>query len=294
VFELRNSHPEQLSHIASPEEYLVLKAAGARVERGTTRPGGQQAQQQQPSFEHGLMSEGRLFLQASEAVVLAFRYRLLQLPGSCPQQGAAGAEEPLPQQGSAGEDHSVRLALCTLEGDSPLAVVELGIHPQPAFVGRTFRFDAAEGEPFRAAISIPALAEGGGGLSPAALAGLSAACGAPGAAVAVSREGGRPEVLLRCMAGQAPGSQELCVVLYADALQTRVLEAWRVVVQAVKQVHLTATAGQAAKVRPCCRVPKAAAPALLHTSSCQLPRQSIASSGLSSLPAARTCRRASW
>ncbi len=260
VFELRNSHPEQLSHISSPEEYLALKAAGARVERATTRPGGQQAQQagaphQQPSFERGLMSDERLFLQASEAVVLAFRYRLLQLPGAGLQQTEAGAEAAL--RHSRRVDHTVRLRLCTPESDSPLSVLELEICPQPAFVSRTLRFDAAEGEPFRAAISVASssLAEGGGGYGPAALPSLAAACGAPGAAVAVSRDAPQPEVLLRCRAGQAPGSQELCVVLYSDALQTRVLEAWRVVVQAVKVVQLTCTAGQAAKVRPCCRAP---------------------------------------
>ncbi len=260
VFELRNSHASQLAHISAAAQYMSLKAAGVKVERGTTRPGGHAAgspAQQQPAFGPSLLADGKLFLEANESVVLAFTYRLLQLPATHQHKphashstaGGGPAVLSASSSSSGAPDHVVTLQLSTQGSDSPLSIVELAVHPQPVHLRRTFRLDAPEDAPFRTCISIAALPDACSAFSPAALQSLSACCGAAGAAAAVARDASQgPEVVVRCKAGPAPSCEQLCVVLYSDMLMTRVVEVWQVLVQAVRAVGITAPAGQVAKV----------------------------------------------
>lgn len=237
VFELRVSHPVELTAVESLQELKDLQqsvgttaintaAASAAAGVGSPTKGAVAAggnaqplklrQLAQQAIATGgvastggrqLVSRGRIFLGANESVSIPFRFLLQceQAPAASGSGSAAGSkalqhrhQQPQQQQ----QQHMVTVEFVPLGLDWPVSILELAVQPDPAVVDRTLRYHCPEFELLHVELPLAEL--------PGASGALLAATAAGKLTVAASR----PDVGVSVLSGeQLQGQQQQCICL---------------------------------------------------------------------------------
>ncbi|GLC73822.1 hypothetical protein PLESTF_001424700 [Pleodorina starrii] len=278
TFELRISHPAEVSVLSRLDDYRALRAANARFLGTVSQPVG--------PLEQEVMSGNRIYLQAHERITLPFRLQSFEPPdayksgvlvpeppvsqslaarvrSSAVAAAAAGVHDSPTQAARAAaggggaaaaplSGHTVSIEMVNTKDDVPVAVLELEVVPRPIIIDRTFRYYHPERQLLRTTVklrNLPGAHASYLASAPGALRHMCAACSDPDVILGTGSSGltagpDRDELYLKAKAGAAPGVSHFYVLLYVDRLMARPVEVWQVFLHALRKVDMRAMIGQ--------------------------------------------------